>query len=236
MREIGSEARRAAANNADLYAAILGAHGLGYERDASAFLCLDDPPPYYAKFVTLDPVDAAGQADRIRALVASGQRADAVKDSFAALDPSALGLAVLFEASWVWRDGRSDTMPAGWQGIEDARGLAAWHEAWRAGSPTEETVFPPACLDDPSLVCLARRAGSAIEAGCLANRSGDVIGLSNVFSQAVDHAAFAEAAQAVSAVGGGRAVVGYEHGGALVAALSAGFREVGPLRVLVRHG
>jgi hypothetical protein len=54
-----------------------------------------------------------------------------------------------------------------------------------------------------------------------------VVGVSNVFGTGV----WLDIPAAIGLVFPGARLVGYEHGHALTAALSAGFRELGPLRV-----
>ncbi|MFK7793131.1 MAG: hypothetical protein AB8B88_10735, partial [Devosiaceae bacterium] len=66
--------------------AIFRAHGLRFQRDYNALLCLATPPPLYPKLVTLRadanvPPDFSGPSF-------SG----AVKDSFASLDFAMLGM------------------------------------------------------------------------------------------------------------------------------------------------
>ena len=212
-----AEVRVAAANNAGLCEAVLTANGLRWERDAACLRCLDAPPPFYPDLVMLDPAAAPPAGDW-----------RAVKDSFAALDAGAMGLSVLFEASWIRRDPRPAAMPAGWQRIADAAALGEWGAAWDGMAAAR--VFPPAALDDPRLIFLAKRDGGRIAAGGLATPSADAVGLSNVFGAAP----FAEAAQAAAAQAPGLPVVGYERDAALREALGAGFRAVGRLRVLVR--
>lgn len=229
MTSAQNEARIAASNNADLCASIMAASGARFERDERAFLCLDDPLPYYPKVVTLDP----NTTDKLNT-VTNG--VDSVKDSFSCLDANILGLKVAFEASWIWCETKRQDMPAHWVRIESVNDLADWHAVWRGnGLPTDQVIFAPACLDDPNLVFLARRLGTTIEAGCIANLSKDAVGLSNVFSVIPKHRQlYEEALAAVSTVGDGRPVVGYEQGEDLEAARLAGFREVGRLRVLIR--
>ncbi|MEM7568004.1 MAG: hypothetical protein AAF321_12310, partial [Pseudomonadota bacterium] len=224
-------------------AAVLGAHGLSLARDAVALTCLGEPPPYYPAMVTLDPDATDAQLARIEAQRAGGADVGSVKDSFSRLDLSGLGFSILFEASWLWRregnGGREGQeggrrAPDDWSPIEDTAGLAAWEQAWReAGTPTDRTIFPPTCLDDPGLVFLARRAGTRIEAGCIANVSADSVGLSNVFALREDPHVFEEAADAAGAVRGDRPIVGYESGDRLADAQRAGFCEVGRLRVWI---
>lgn len=72
---------------------------------------------------------------------------------------------------------------------------------------------------------LAGRAGSAVVAGCIITATGAVVGLSNVFGDAL------EAISAATMTSDGRDLVGYENGDALAAALEAGFRTVGDLVV-----
>ena len=42
-----ARARLAAANNADVYAAVFAAHGRRFHRDAGLFRAIDPPPPCY---------------------------------------------------------------------------------------------------------------------------------------------------------------------------------------------
>jgi hypothetical protein len=237
MNSTQNEARIAASNNADLCAAIMTANGKRFERDQLAFLCLDDPLPYYPKMVSLDPNATAELEARIRDPHGKYHRVDSVKDSFASMDTSALGLMVLFKASWIWCEAERRDIPPGWVRIDNAADLSDWHSAWSGdNSSADQVIFPAACLNDPSLAFLARRNGTIVEAGCVANLSENAVGLSNVFSvHSSQQQLFDEALSAVSAFGGGRPVVGYEQGDSLAAALSVSFRDVGPLRVLLRR-
>ena len=61
--------------------------------------------------------------------------------------------------------------------------------------------------------------------------SGDIVGLSNVFGPDEDAGLFTAALAMAAQVGGGRPVTGFERGGALDAALAAGFEDAGPLVV-----
>jgi hypothetical protein len=237
MNSAQNEARIAANNNADLCAAIMIANGKRFERDQLALLCLDDPLPYYPQMVSLDPNATAELQARILDTHEGRPRVDSVKDSFSRMNADALGLTVLFEASWIWCRPVQQGMPCDWVRINDAADLSDWHAAWSGdGSPTDQVIFPPACLNDPSLAFLARRKGTTVEAGCVANLSENAVGLSNIFSvRSSQRQLFEEALSAVSAIGEGRPVVGYEHGDSLATALSIGFRDVGPLRVLLRQ-
>jgi hypothetical protein len=237
MNGTQNEARIAANNNADLCAAIMTANGKRFERDQLSFLCLDDPLPYYPKLISLDPNATAELQARILNTHDARQRVDSVKDSFSRMNADVLGLTVLFEASWIWCEAVRQGMPSDWVRINNAADLSDWHKAWSGDdSPADQVIFPPACLNDLSLAFLARRKGTTVEAGCVANLSANAVGLSNIFSVRLSQQQlFEEALSAVSAFGKGRPVVGYEQGDSLATALSIGFRDVGPLRVLLRE-
>ncbi|MEO0497499.1 MAG: hypothetical protein AAF141_09040 [Pseudomonadota bacterium] len=242
-----AKARLAAQNNADLHAAIFKAHGLRFHRDDVAFFGLDEPPPYYARLVTLDPGASAQQMACLMAASSEHGAIGPVKDSFSQLNAAQLGMEVLFEASWIWRTGdcvkvspelqmdMGDGQLNGWSKAQTATDLFEWHNAWScSGSPTSETIFPRACLADRTLIFLARRSAGKIDAGCIANLSDRTIGLSNVFSTQAQDTIFEEAATVVASVAPNRPIVGYESGAHFAMALSAGFEAVGALRVLIR--
>lgn len=236
MIKTANLAQVAASNNADLCAAIMRANDLRFERDRSSFVCVDDPPPYYPNLVTLNPDVSVKLVTRVKDIAASGQTVSTIKDSFANLDFSALNMAVLFEASWIWHDGGYRKKPDAWCRVSGSADLSTWHRAWcAAGSPSEEVIFPPASLDDSNLVFLARGSGSNVEAGCIANFSESVTGLSNVFTVSEDNEVFTQATQAVAALRPETPVVGYESGSNLDAARDVGFCEVGKLRVLIQR-
>lgn len=228
MPSLREKARLAASNNADLCAAIMAANGLRTERDSLAYFCIDMPLPFYPKIVTLEPTAASELNARI-----SGH--SGIKDSFSCLDETALGLRVAFEASWIWSGVQSQKLPTQWGRIDSPNGLLRWHAAWNCNNESDQVIFPPQCLNDPNLFFLARLSGANIEAGCLANLSADVIGMSNVFTtQESDERLYSDALAAVSSVGEGLPVAGYEQGDDLNCACAAGFQVVGPLRILVR--
>ncbi|KIT16662.1 hypothetical protein [Jannaschia aquimarina] len=219
----------AAGNNADLCAAIFRAHGLRFERDDRLLRCLDAPPPFYPGIVTLHP-----DVDPDEILGLAGRGAVAIKDSFATLDPTPLGCVVLSEACWIECDPCAGAMPEGWGRVEDPAAFSAWRRTWRGDAgPDADCVFPDPCLEAPDLAFLARWEGARMRAGCLANLSEAVVGLSNVFGLGQDPSGFAQALHAAGSFGGARTVVGYENGDRLTAARAAGFREIGCLRILV---
>ena len=66
MSTLRSKAKIAASNNAELCAAIMASHDLRTTRTTAAYLCIDDPLPYYPKMVTLDEQASAEVMSRLQ--------------------------------------------------------------------------------------------------------------------------------------------------------------------------
>lgn len=223
-------AELAANNNADWYTMMFDIHGLRYERSAAAFLAIDHPPPYHSGVV----VTAPGRSEAIVALIPTAEQQPrfGIKDSFSELTFEDLELVELFAASWLWADQVPKIETAGWERIERADHLDLWEAAWNdGGSPSDKRQFPPKILTREDVAIFGRRAGDGFDAGVIANRSVDCVGLSNAFGPAESYAA---AACCCAEFGGGVPVVGYERGDDLVSALTAGFEVTGRLRVAYR--
>jgi hypothetical protein len=238
---VGDRAPICASNNADFYQAVFRAHGLKDHRDHALWRSDEPAPPYYSNATTLDPEASATQLAAIDRLKSSLGRSFSVKDGFCRLDLAARGFNLLFEATWIWGEPSGlDTdlqgrMPSAWQHVRDASALEAWEETWAAnGSPSDDRVFPAAILDDPNVAILGRGTRSGFDAGCIANRSRNAVGLSNLFcSSGISPAVFAVAAAAASAFAPDLPVVGYERGERLRMARDVGFEPVGNLRVWI---
>ena len=100
------------------------------------------------------------------------------------------------------------------------------------GGRGPEQPLHPELLHDAEARLLAVHDQNGISAGAVANRTGPVVGVSNVFATTIDEAeAWAGIPAAVTAVFPSAALVGYERGTGLRAATAAGFHELGPLRV-----
>ncbi len=197
-------------------------------------------PPYYPNAVTLTPDTPVTQLAAVRELVAARPTC-AVKDSFAALDLSSLGFNVLFEAAWLWRAADAPApvaSSADWAIVSDAQMLARWESAWAGQDQppaASERIFTPALLRQSGIMFLARMRAEQIVAVAIANVTGAAIGLSNVFALDGDtEATYAGATALLRSLSPERALVGYERGDDLTAALRAGFEPVGPLRVWAR--
>ncbi len=220
---IDPRAVMAAHNNADWYAMMADLHGLRYRRDDLCFEMLDQPPPFHSWMTTLDPTNP----DAVMARVAAHptQKGFGIKDGFDALPLDDPRMKPGFSASWIWAATAQPADTSGWEEITTPAALDAWEAAWHAPNPPKWQQFPPAILDRADVTIWGRKAGDGYDAGGIANRSSDCIGLSNVFGEG----AFAPVAALAGEIGG--PLVGYERGDDLVAAQEAGFEITGPLHV-----
>ncbi|WP_435854122.1 hypothetical protein [Streptomyces subrutilus] len=226
----------AARNNAVWCDAVCRAHGAVGTFGPDAWTSARRTPPLYPDAVTL--TRGASPAALV-AGIDTRSPGCSVKDSFAALDLGPEGFRVLFEAQWIHRPAGPAGVVAGpplaWSAVAGAAELAEWEAAWDGAAPG---LFGPALATGGAagdLVFLAGRSGGRIVAGAVANRTGPVVGVSNLFAHpdTTAGAAWAGTLTAVAARWPGLSVVGYESGDDLDAALRAGFTTLGPLRVWI---
>ncbi|MFF1493140.1 hypothetical protein [Streptomyces sp. NPDC058304] len=224
--------RAAVHNNAEWCAAVSG----GGSFAADAWTSARRTPPYYPDGVTLT---REASADALLAGMDTGSPGCSVKDSFAVLDLAPAGFEVLFAAQWIHRPAQAPapvtaaaaTSPLTWSRVTGARELAAWEAAWDGGESTG--LFHPGLLTEEIAFFAGRSADGRIVAGAAANRTGRVVGLSNVFTAdgTPDDEAWTGALTAVADLWPGLPVVGYEAGDDLDTAVRHGFAPLGPLRV-----
>jgi hypothetical protein len=210
----------AARNNAEWCDTFCRTHGISGVFGAEFWSAASRTPPYYPDAITLSP--ATDAAVLIRSVDASA--GCTVKDSFACLDLTPYGFEVLFEAQWIVRQpsGRNDS-PL-WTIVRDTARLREWELALGG----DGGLFRPELLTDERVTIFASMERSSIVGGCVANASGSLVGLSNVFGD------YAAAVAVVSGCFPERTLVGSESGGELELALRAGFRPAGPLRIWSR--
>ncbi|WP_380228109.1 hypothetical protein [Jeongeupia naejangsanensis] len=239
-KEIDGIVLQAARNNAQWCDAVCRAHGLDSALDGDVWASPRRTPPYYPDAVTLNPT--ASEAS-VLARIDTGNPGCSVKDSFARLDLAPAGFEILFDAQWTHRPANASAgMPAAttsaipleWRRISSATGLADWEAAW--GGTESTGLFRPALLTKEIAFLAGLDASGHIVAGAVANRTGDVVGLSNVFATDGIPAdlAWHGSLALIATLWPGRAVVGYESGADLHTAIRHGFRPVGPLRIWLR--
>jgi hypothetical protein len=208
-------------------------HGVPSAFAADAWTAAARTPLYYPDAVTLAPgVDPAALTARIDAAPGA-----AVKDAFADLDLAPAGFRVLFAAQWIHRAASPPVLPTylDWEVIKDPEALRAWEIVWNAEAG-DAGLFRPELLGEPDVFVLAgRSADGRVAAGAVASRSGQAVGVSNVFAVDGDpDTAWPVVLEAVHRLFPDLPVVGYEHGDTLEAAMRHGFEPIGPLRVWIR--
>ncbi|MET9319804.1 hypothetical protein ABZX75_06340 [Streptomyces sp. NPDC003038] len=225
----------AARNNAEWCDAVCRGHGPAGAFTRDAWTSSRRTPPLYPDAVTL--TGDASAAALLAGIDTGSAGGCSVKDSFAVLDLAAAGFEVLFEARWIHRPagavGGGGGSRLDWSEVATAGELEAWEAAWDGEESTG--LFRPALLGEDTAF-LAGRADGRIVAGAVAHRTGDVVGLSNLFARddAGIDTAWAGALAGIAARWPELPVVGYESGDDLDAAVRAGFTPIGPLRVWLR--
>jgi len=150
------------------------------------------------------------------------------------------GFRILFEGDWILRGPeqpvRASESDIRWRRVRDAGALPAWEAAWSGGEVVTE-LFRPALLDHAAVVVLAGYVRDRLVAGAILNRSGAVVGVSNLFTTVGDLGDAWPGCLAAAATAFPRLpIVGYESGDALVAAHENGFTSIGRLRVWIKEG
>jgi hypothetical protein len=224
---------RAARNNADWCDAFCDLHGFAGAFRPDSWTSRARTPRYYPDAVTL--ARSVAPAQLLSRIDSSG--GCSVKDSFADLDLKPWGFEVLFGAAWIHRAAPAPLGRAGahgWEIVRSDAGLAAWETAW-GGDPTGPRAFLPGLLAREDVAIIAMRSSEAIVAGAILNSAAGVTGLSNLFAADVDQTdAFASAAAMASQLWPGQALVGYQAGTVLDAAMRSGFEPIGPLVVWIK--
>ncbi|HEY6399440.1 MAG TPA: hypothetical protein VIX82_18500 [Solirubrobacteraceae bacterium] len=223
-------ARCAAANNAEWCDLVCRSQGIRTAMQPGLWVALERSPELYPDAVTLLPSVAA---EEVLAAVQDGPGCS-VKDSFATLDLDRLGFDELFQAQWIFHEPATAGQKSAliWSVIETDEDLAEWVRA----AELADTIRSELLLDS-SVRILAARGPDGLIAGAAANRTGSVVGVSNVFTTdvAIDEV-WAGIADAVATVFPSLSLVGYDRGEHLQAALAGGFIAIGPLRIWLRLG
>jgi hypothetical protein len=228
-------------NSVHWYDALCETHGVPGERHPAYWINRGTMPPYMSNFITLrDGAARDAQLAAIGSLIAAGVGCG-VKDAYQCLELGALGLQVLFHATWTFRDASSpdpaDDGELVWRVAQTARELELWERTWRglnAEARGQGAIFRSSLLERSDFrFLLGKRDGKVVATAAL-NRSGDTVGLSNVFSESVAAMQlFPGCVRAARSLFPRCSLVGYERGVDLIAATAAGFEAVHGLTVWV---
>jgi hypothetical protein len=214
-------------NNAEWCDLVCRSHHIQTSFRPDLWTTAQRAPQFYPDAVTLQ---ARVAEDHVLDAIKPGPSAS-VKDSFATLALDRHGFDELFEARWIAYDrpARRPSTVLRWTVVHTEDRLAAWTEA--AGLTS---ILGPELLRQAEVRFLAVHDEDGIGAGAVANLTGPVVGVSNVFARTIgEDEAWADIPTALHAIFPNAVPVGYEHGGSLRAAVAAGFRDLGPLRVWV---
>ena len=177
---------RAIANNSGLYAAVFNARRQLWLRSPSIDYCQEKAPPLYSNLVTRvrnwSPDDIFHSIDA--AALRDGWPEWSIKDSFGELQLERFGFQPLFDARWLFLDGEiqsSRAMRSNFGRIESIDALLAWRNAWDGNALLGAQIFTRALLGTPGFHIFAGRQDGATVCGFVANRTDDVLGLSNYF-------------------------------------------------------
>jgi hypothetical protein len=213
----------AALNNARWCDLVCRGHGVTTTWLEGFWVSRQRSPQFYPEAVTLRENLAPAQViDELPVGVSS------VKDSFADLDLASHDFELLFEARWVYRRaGAGAAPPAGWTTVSTEREFARWREACGLAE-----ILPGALLHNGSVRFLQREDPLAVSAGAVLNRTGAVVGVSNLFATQVPLVeVWGDVAALCARHFPSCAIVGYERGQHLDAAIDSGFADLAPLRV-----
>jgi len=234
---MSADVRDAVVDNLQWCALVCRAHGIPTQQSGGIWFSTRSAPDRFPDVMTTRPGVAI--ADVVAACEHPGRSAGAemcsVKDSFADVELAGEGFSELFAAQWI-RRGPGEDRHAGyaelrWQVVDSVGQFDAWTRATDTAATLTRAVWA-----DPSVHLLAAYHRGAL-AGCAVASTGTAaVGLSNVVVVGADVGhVWQSLAHAVPAMFGARPIVGYEHGDDLAAAVDAGFRLAGPLRVWLRQ-
>ena len=150
-----------------------------------------------------------------------GYRGELLRDSFA--DQAPRGFTTLLNGAWVARPPSTVPPTPAWSVSTDVVGFA---EGW--ADPLEVPAHP-------RVVLLTRHAHGRLTAGAVATVHSGVVSLGSLFTAGKDLTpVWTGAADLAGVVWPGIPVVSHDSGTGLATAMAAGFRQLGPMRLLAR--
>ena len=228
LREVQSEAERAAGENAGWCSLVCRASGLTPQLSDRIWASRARTPPGYPDAISLRP-DV--RAEELLMMIDTSAGCS-VKDSFANLHLDDHGFSVLFDADWIWAPaGSTNDGFAGdvkWTVVADPA-----HQVRSTSKlPAAFCALPAAVLTSPRVTWLVVDAMNELIGSAIVHRTDEVVGLSHVFLE-IGAAAelWAQLLRVVQRLHPELPVAGFETAPSLTAATEAGFRPCGTLRV-----
>ena len=185
---------KAIQNNLDLYKIILGSHQVESFETDDLWYCLEQTPPLYSNLITKKETwtpDSIFEA--IDQIYLTKRWAEwAVKDSFGTLNLTGYGFLKLFDAQWIYlpfKNFKTRNDPRiQFKIANNEDGLLKWIIAWESGEAESigNKIFKSTMLSNPNVYFLTAYQGTQIVGGCLVNRTGNVLGISNSFGPESD--------------------------------------------------
>ena len=219
--------RVAVDNNAKWCDLVCRSHGISTSWHDGFWVSRQPSPQFYPEGVTLQ---RKVSPERLIDDLPPGRCS--VKDSFADLDLASRGFEQLFDARWIYRVPPVGAERAtGWTGVSAEGEFAQWLQTWGLVD-----VLPEALLRDQRVRVLQRKRAEDVLAGAVLNRTGSVVGLSNVFSLNVSlDELWADLVVLAAQEFPSCPIVGYERGEHLDAAMETGFNDLGGLRAWLQR-
>jgi hypothetical protein len=233
--------KKAILNNNDLYEAVFGARQIKSFRTDSVWYSLEKTPPLYSNLVT---TGEDWKPDDIFSAIDSNYEKKgwdewSIKDSFNTLDLREYGFQKLFDAQWIYLEAAKfvSTEPSKNLRYEITRSeddLVRWRMAWDADEQLGKEIFHPKLLAHPKVYFIAGYEHEQIISGCLVNKTGDVLGISNFFAPAGEINCWSDMLGFIFSSIERADVVGYERNDLVEKLQTLGFEAVGDLAVWLK--
>lgn len=238
---VKDKTQQAIFNNIGLSEAIFSSRRIKFEQ--TDFICYssEKTPPLYSNLVTISkdwkPDDIFRSIDN-RCEQEKWDRWS-VKDSFGVLDLSEYGFTKLFDAQWIYLGAekfrpRAADVNLRYEIVNAEDVLARWRIAWDSDEQLGKEIFDRKLLDDPKVYFVAGFDGKQILSGCLVNRTGNVLGISNFFAPDEDIAYWSGAIGFIFGSIERLNVVGYERKALASKLRMLGFETAGDLTVWLK--
>ncbi|HVG49902.1 MAG TPA: hypothetical protein VM899_17395 [Rubellimicrobium sp.] len=228
--------QKAIDNHVGLYRTILSHLGIDWRIEPDLAYTGEKAPPYYSNAVSRSEQWRPDQRfQRIaEAATANGWTDWSIKDSNDVLDLAPLGFGRLLRASWIHLDAarlQPISHDLRFELVAEEEGLVRWRAAWDPDLQLGQLLFGPELLNDPDLAFVAGYDGDRLVCGCLVNRTGDVLGVSNFFVSGEPRARWAAMVSFIIGRLGRTSLVGYARNAPLADLQAIGFEPIGSLSV-----